>query len=279
MSDRPEAAAAFAADLYLDLLKRALTRRLFPRSYASYAPPRGSVVGVGYRAASAALRRVGLEIVRRTDTADREAGRDWPADAETMVGMARLDNLQSCVETVIRDRVPGDLIETGVWRGGSIILMRAVLAAYGEPGRIVWAADSFAGLPPPDVGRNPADSGDRLFTFPDLAVPLEEVRANIARYRLLDERVRFIKGWFADTLPTAPIERLAVLRLDGDMYGSTMDALVPLYPKLSVGGFVIVDDYGIESCRQAVHDFRERNGIEDPIQRIDDTGVYWRRTR
>jgi O-methyltransferase len=86
----------------------------------------------------------------------------------------------------------------------------------------------------------------------ELAVSLEQVKANFDRYGLLDDQVRFLKGWFRDTLPVAPIERLAVLRLDGDMYESPMDTLVNLYPKLSEGGYVIVDDYGaIPACRQA----------------------------
>jgi hypothetical protein len=96
---------------------------------------------------------------------------------------------------------------------------------------------------------------------------------------LLDERVRFLVGWFKDTLPSAPIQRLAVLRLDGDMYGSTMEALQALYPKLSVGGYVIVDDYGaIPQCKEAVTDFREAHGISDPMEWVDWTGVWWQRS-
>ena len=93
---------------------------------------------------------------------------------------------------------------------------------------------------------------------------------NFRRYGLLDEQVRFLQGWFRDTLPVAPIERLAVLRLDGDLYESTIQALESLYDKLSAGGYVIVDDYGnVAACRQAVHDFRAQRGINDPIQPID----------
>jgi O-methyltransferase len=115
------------------------------------------------------------------------------------------------------------------------------------------------------------------WTFDTLAISLDEVY--FSRYGLLDERVRFLKGWFKDTLPTALIERLAILRLDGDMYSSTMDVLKSLYPKLSSGGFAIIDDYGaVEGCRKAVTDFREHNKINDPILPIDWTGVYWRKT-
>src|SRR5262249_48778679 len=144
----------------------------------------------------------------------------------------------------LRRGVPGDFIETGVWRGGACIFARAVLRAYGDPERKVWVADSFEGLPKPDAAKYPADRGSRLYRQAHLAVSLEEVTANFARYNMLDDRVVFLRGWFRDTLPTAPIEKLAVLRLDGDLYESTMEALSHLYDRVSVGGYVIVDDYG-----------------------------------
>jgi len=173
--------------------------------------------------------------------------------------------------------VPGDFIETGVWRGGATIFMRAILQAY-RSDRTVWVADSFAGLPPPNAAQYPQDAGDWLHTRPELAVSLDEVRANFARSGLLDEQVRFLPGWFRETLPDAPIERLAVLRLDGDMYESTMDALRALYPKLSVGGYCIIDNYGaMESCQQAIHDYRREHGITDTIHTVDWTGAYWKR--
>ena len=209
----------------------------------------------------------------------REEGRDWPLNAHTMIGLKRLNNIEFCVEDVITKGVPGDLIETGVWRGGATIFMRAILEAYGVRDRRVWVADSFEGLPKPDAERYPLDAGDINFAEEELAVSVEEVRANFERYGLLDERVRFVKGWFRDTLPTAPIEKLSVIRLDGDWYESTMDGLVHLYPKLSVGGYLIVDDYGcVPACRQAVHDYRDAQGITDEICSVDWTGVYWQRT-
>jgi O-methyltransferase len=105
------------------------------------------------------------------------------------------------------------------------------------------------------------------------------VQANFARYGLLDGQVRFLPGWFRDTLPCAPIEHLALMRLDGDLYESTIIALESLYPKLSPGGFVIIDDYDgwDPGCRTAVHDFRDRHGIEAPIVHIDWAGVWWQR--
>jgi len=239
--------------LYLDLLKKVLTRIIFPD------------------------RIMGAEGEEPFDPRAREIGKDWPSEAETMVGLKRLDNLEFCVADVVRRGVPGDLIETGVWRGGAAIFMRAALEAYGDTEKVVWAADSFQGLPRPDPSRT-SDVADALWTHPQLAVSLEDVRANFDRYGFLDERVRFLSGWFQDTLPEAPIERLSVLRLDGDMYDSTMVALEALYPKVLPGGYVIVDDYGaVQGCREATDDFRARQGIEDEMHEVDWTCVFWRR--
>jgi len=197
--------------------------------------------------------------------------------SHTMVGRKRLDNIQFCLDAVRRDNIAGDLVETGTWRGGASIFMRGYLAAWEMIDRIVWVADSFEGLPAPSL---PQDDGYDFSAskVPILAIPLEEVQENFRRYSLLDDQVRFLKGWFCDTLPTAPIDHLAVLRLDGDLYESTMDALNALYRKVTPGGFIIVDDYGdFEPCRRAIHEFRERHSIFDPIEVIDWAGVYWRK--
>ena len=124
-----------------------------------------------------------------------------------------------------------------------------------------------------------ADEGDTLHKQTGLGVGVDQVRHNFERYGLFDDQVQFLVGWFKDTLPAAPIERLAVLRLDGDMYGSTVEALEVLYPNLSPGGYVIVDDYGaIAQCKEAVTDFRTAHDIIDPMEWVDWTGVYWQRS-
>lgn len=158
--------------------------------------------------------------------------------------------------------------------------MRAVLAAHDDDERRVWVADSFQGLPKPDADAFPADAGLDYTMHPELSVGVQQVQANFARYGLLDDRVEFLPGWFKDTLPSASIDQLAVIRLDGDLYESTIDALEALYPRLSVGGYCIIDDYGaLEACRQAVDDYRGANGITEEIRPVDWTGAYWRRER
>lgn len=271
---RPPGSPA-AAELYLELLKNCLTRSIFEEPPASVLPERGFWKQIGFR-----LRRLfaGREALERRRRADRETGLDWPEQAETMIGRRRLDQLHGCVADVLARGVPGDLMETGVWRGGAVIFLRAALAAYGDRERAVWAADSFGGLPKPDAKRYPADARDRLWSYPQLAVSLEQVKANFARYGLLDERVRFLVGWFRDTLPASPVGPLALLRLDGDLYESTYVALEHLYPKLSPGGWLLVDDYGaIRACWQAVEDFRMRCGITAPMVWSDHSGIGWRK--
>ena len=274
------AAGSTPPDRYLDLLKRCLTRYDFDEDLDPIVP-----LSMWKRRlwaeASKLLERRGLVAYRKRpfEAWIRAEGRDWPTRAETMIGLRRLDNLQECIETVVADDVPGDVLEAGVWRGGAAILMRATLAVLGDTERTVWVADSFQGLPKPRA-EHPADADDQHWSQPFLAVSVEQVKRNFTRYQMLDDRVRFLEGWFSDTLPTAPVERLAVLRVDGDMYGSTMDVLDALYAKVSVGGFVIIDDYGeIAQCRAAVEEFRAANKISEPLQRIDGSGVFWRRRR
>lgn len=211
-------------------------------------------------------------------TSPSDSMRNFTELSHTMIGKKRLDNIQYCMETVLTEGIRGDMIETGIWRGGATIFMRGILAAYGIKDRIVWAADSFMGVPPPTY---PQDAGLDLSakSLPVIAVSLEKVKELFARYDLLDDQARFIEGWFKDTLAVAPIERLSVLRLDGDLYESTMDALKPLYGKVSRGGFIIVDDYfSCPPCQHAVDEFRAMHGIKDALVRIDDQSLYWRKS-
>ena len=190
-----------------------------------------------------------------------------------MVGYPGLDNIRACIETVITDKVPGDFVECGVWRGGSSIFAKGVFKAYGVTDRKVWLADSFEGMPV----QTQADKVDPDLSAGIWAVSREDVENNFRRFDLLDNNIRFVKGWFSKSLPTAPIDQIAILRLDGDYYSSTMDALTSLHSKLSRGGFVIVDDYGwYAGCKAAVTEFRAAHGITSELIQIDDVAVYWR---
>lgn len=310
-----------AADLYLDLLKRCVLNLIyedlsFPQTLDDQNGNSESAEGLFSRVSAGVLfaasrrqvfkglsgytQRITPRSLRTLSEFDREKrldGRDFPSQAHTMIGMRRLDNIQALVDDVLRNDVPGDLIETGVWRGGSTIFMRGVLKARGVRDRRVWVADSFAGMPTPGQ-----DGMERSFTSEEqtetwrniirrhplgvmvMAARLrqgttyEEVREHFARYDLLDEQVEFLPGWFHETLPTAPISSLALIRMDGDLYDSTHHALTWLYPKLSVGGYAVVDDYGsFSECRRAVHDYLDAAGLEADLQRVDAHAVFWQK--
>jgi hypothetical protein len=276
-------------DLYIDLLKKCLCASIYDES--AWQPLQGPIrADVNWRnplqalpatlkhSVIRALSKRSLMLVRRKPFSApvRDEGLDWPCFGFTMVGRKRLDNVQNCVEEIIARGVSGDLVETGVWRGGTTILMRAILKAHDISDVTVWCADSFEGMPKPtatDLQAQPeSDFSDRDY----LAVSLAQVKANFERFGLLDDQVRFLKGWFRDTLPTAPIQRIALLRMDGDLYSSTMDALKYLYPKVSPGGYVIVDDYNSwAACRQAVDEYRRENGIHEELISVDPHAVYW----
>jgi hypothetical protein len=250
-----------AADLYLNLLKRTLTNTIFE-----------SEPDIDDDEFRFTMQRVSHYV---------------DSSAVSMIPLARFDNIRNCIESILRSGIPGDLIETGAWRGGATIFMRGVLKAYGVNDRIVWVADSFEGLPAPDPDLFPLEakvqSGPVIQkSYHNLAVGLDEVQRNFLAYGLLDDQVRFLKGWFKDTLPNAPIGTLSLMRLDGDFYESTRDGLNSLYDRLSVGGYVIIDDYGEDSwtyCRKAVDEFRAERGIQDPLITVDSKCSYWQRTR
>lgn len=208
-----------------------------------------------------------------------------PAQRLTMSSDVILDNVLMLARDVMARRVPGDFIEAGAWRGGVAVLMRAAIAAYGAndvPQRTVWVADSFAGWPQPDPD---SDLDDAVLHYlvkaiDGLRVDRPTLERGFARANLLDDQVRILEGWFADTLPAAPIGRLALARLDGDLHESTMTALLALYPRLSAGGFVIIDGYGSPTgCARAVDEYRATRGIAAPLQRVDQQAVYWCKPR
>jgi O-methyltransferase len=254
---------------YVELLKLALCDLIGPSTTSLEGRQNGRVVS---RELTGDERRL------------RAEGRDWPRHALTMSGLARLDDLQSCVESIVREGLEGDVIEAGSWRGGGSILMRLVLDSLGDAKRTVWVADSFQGFPAPDAearaGQSvayPATLEPYLSAFDFLAAPFEEVKAGFARLGAAT-RVEFVPGFFEDTLPTLAGRRWSLVRLDADTYDATWLALQCLYPGLAGGGYLIVDDYGaLDECRAAVDRFREEHGIVEPLETVDWTAVRWRR--
>lgn len=255
MADLAPAATAGARELYADLLVRNIVDGIYGEPWEGPWRPGN-----------------------KFDRGPHPPGVLGPTVAHTMVGVDRLDNVRRLMQLALDEKIPGDFIETGVWRGGCCILMRGMLAANEIGDRKVYVADSFAGVPPPRPDVYPADRDLRFDLSTELAVSLETVKENFRRYGLLDDQVVFVEGLFSQTLPALGPGPFALARLDGDLYESTYIALQCLYPKLSPGGFLIVDDYGvIKACRQAVEDYRTEHNIDAPIEWIDRTGIWWRR--
>jgi hypothetical protein len=218
-------------------------------------------------------------------------GNDVPpqANALSMAGKRRLDNFALTVADAIANRVPGDIIETGSWRGGASFVAARVIDIM-EPGkRIVFLCDSFKGIPAPPSDRvyNEEDHNANFPVFSE-AVSTQKLRVDAEHFGLKKDAFRVVEGYFNETLPallhSQPSIQFSVLRLDGDTYFSTMDALRYLYPRLSPGGFVIIDDFiDWAGCRQAVDDYRAKQGVQDPIVLVPHRqgeilrGAYWRK--
>jgi len=177
----------------------------------------------------------------------------------TTLAVGSLDLVQAAMEQIFAERIPGDILEAGVWRGGLAILMHALLKTHGQASkRLLWAADSYAGIPqvPHDAAVNTWE--DRY------AVSKAAVMENFVRFGLLDDRVMFLEGVFSESLVELP-ERLALVHADGDAYDSTMDILVHSYPRLSLGGYVIIDDFHLPGCRAAVIEYRRMRNITEAL--------------
>jgi O-methyltransferase len=258
---------------YLDLLKHALANTLYEESTWRQLTPtkawRKSLLKLldayGYKIVSAP----------KYDHDRRLNGLDHPGIGYTMIGLKRLDNIEQLLRIIAREKVPGDILEAGVWRGGAAIFAQGCLKALGED-RTLWLADSFQAMPRPVL---PQDEGWDMSQAFHLVAGSDYVRSNFEKFDLWSDNVRFLEGWFSETLGKAPVQKIALLRMDGDLYKSTMDILTNLYDKVVTGGFLIVDDYFTWiPCRKAVHDFFDaRNEKISPIA-IDGDGVYWRKT-
>jgi hypothetical protein len=235
-------------DLYLDTLRDTLTGKTYNDTHALPYYPLRRFLNFCFP---------GLSISRKSapDSPLLSDRQGWWQTAKTMTGTLRMDNFRFAIENTVGRGIEGDIVETGVWRGGACIYAAGVLKAFGWH-RDLWVCDSFAGLPEPKVAEEGGTRWCKLNDF--LAVPKEEVMDSFRRFHLLDDKIHFVQGFFEETMPKMPVKKIAVLRCDGDMYQSTMDVLQNLYPRVSDGGVVIIDDWGIPECQKAVKTYLER---------------------
>ncbi len=200
----------------------------------------------------------------------------------TAMGRVRIDHLEQALDLVRTENVPGDLVECGTGRGGGAIFLRGYLEAHFMARPTVWVVDAFRGSPRSDTGAPFNDDPELPVPgggagFPLLQADLNMVRDGFARFDLLDDRVRFVEGDLDQTLGSAPIEQIALLRIGDDLGPAVGDVLDQLYDKLAVGGVVVIDDYVDDACRRAVDEFRARRGVPEPLEHVDWAGAWWRK--
>jgi len=269
--------------MYLDLLKRCLLNEIYLDDELRLMYLRACLAGdaVFDFAVYHEIRTHWAEPYERLRAA-REIGQFYDRKirnsgfSHTMIGRKRLEGLEQCLDHIRQKGVTGDLMECGVWRGGAGIFMAGYLRHHGICETKVILADSFDGLPPSTAQADMKIHLEKEI-YPELAVSLEEVKRNFETYGLLDGHIHFLEGWFKDTLGDTPSDQIALLRLDGDLYSSTMDALLGTYHRVVPGGIVIIDDWGVlPPCRQAVEDFFAHRGQDVPhVTAMDWSGVWF----
>lgn len=197
-------------------------------------------------------------------------GLDW--NGYTMIGLRRLDNLEMCINSVIKNNVAGAIVEAGVWRGGACIFAAGVLKEL-EAQKNIYVCDVFDDTFPKP--QHECDEWTEKHDFSALSVSLEDVKANFNKFELLTGNIIFKKGWFSDTLKSIT-EPVSILRIDGDTYQSTMDTL-QLEKNIPPGGFIIMDDWAIEPSRNAFLDYFKDKGVNPDVITIDSLSVYWQK--
>jgi len=256
-----------AREAYFEVIKNYVTGGIFGKAEKSVIPALGN----------------STLVTSRFEAEKRQWGEDWTYLGLTMTGCDRVQNVQDLISDIIKKNVSGGYMETGVWRGGSSIFARAVMRAYGEGNRKLFVCDSFAGLPPGERQLDSRDKGWDKTSY--LEVGVDTVVDNFRRLSLLDHNVIFAQGFFNVSMPRLRyhVDQLAILRMDGDMYESTVDVLYHMYDKLELNGYVIVDDW-IQNhgedfpSKTAVEDFWAVHGLKPNIFEIDGCSVYWKKT-
>lgn len=204
--------------------------------------------------------------------------------AYTMTSLERMYGLYQAVNYVLDAGVPGDVVECGVWKGGSSMLAARTLLLRNDTSRLIYLFDTFAGMSEPseeDVRFDGADAGSTWSETKDANnqstwcnSPVDEVRSNLLSTGYPAERLIFVQGKVEDTIPRPDPSEIAILRLDTDWYESTLHEMRHLYPRLSEGGVVIIDDFGWwNGARKAVEEYLAECGESLLLSRICGCGA------
>ena len=270
---------------YLELIKKSIIAEFYPFTYLGVDhPTSNSLKRIIKKVILSLLSKKGLSIKKDITSDDFENGSKRSSLSFSMVGKKRLNNVHELIDKIYKNKIEGDFLEAGIWRGGVVIFMKACLFAYNDSSRKIWGIDSFKGFPSLDLKNFPEDSiFEKIlnkWNRQEMIVSKKEVIDNIKKFDLFDKQIELLEGWFSDILYNDnEIKKLSLCRIDGDLYQSTYEALVGLYPKISSGGYVIIDDYGLPSgaCKKAVDRFRKENNINSELVKIDWVGVYWKK--
>lgn len=237
--------------------------------------------------------RSGAPVVKAgQQKADTRPKRQFPGDYDgaakdiirtvrpyTMTSRERLNALILATRYVSQHDIQGDIVECGVWRGGSMHAVVHTLLALNDTERELYLFDTYEGMPPPsekDLRRDGASAVQLLNKkskdSPIWAVAtLEDVQEGFRGLSYPTEKVHFVKGLVEETVPAQAPERISILRLDTDWYESTRHELEHLYPRLVSGGVLLIDDYGWwQGSRQAVDEFLKETGERLLLLRMDD---------
>ena len=198
----------------------------------------------------------------------------------TMTSLERMYAMYKATEHVSKSHIPGDIVECGVWRGGSVMIAAILLKKLGDTSRSIYLYDTFTGMSKPggvDATRYDGAKALDMWKFHHVNgkvawcdASLEDVRRNVFDTGYPKNRFVFVEGKVEDTMPRTEPKRIALLRLDTDWYTSTYHELVHLYPRLSPGGVLIIDDYGHwEGCRRAVDQYFRKQNTPILLHRID----------
>lgn len=195
------------------------------------------------------------------------------------------DQVRFCEET----NIPGDLVELGTWKGGCLAMMAQANLKWGKSRRTLRGFDSFQGLPRPRLDKDYGADIQEFFKVSEgqsdgALIPINALEADIsAPLRILEEvgypkeNVKFHAGWFQETVPKVNIEKIAVLRLDGDFYDSYAVPLEYLYDRVTLGGFIVIDDWVLRGCREAVADFFAKRQLAPYLSHVDGSVRYFRK--
>lgn len=251
------------------------------------------------RSAAALAGRAGLTVARTSSLQARLPAEASPEDRAiiaavrpyTMTSSERVWSLLQAVSYVCREAIPGDLAECGVWRGGSIMAMAMRLKELGVTDRPIWLYDTFEGMTEPTAEDVESDSGRRAKDLLEATPvgdgnnvwavsPIDAVRQNVASTGYPMDRIRFVAGDVATTLQHETPSQISLLRIDTDWYESTKTSMEVLYPRLSVGGVCILDDYGHwAGARQAVDEYFAAEASRPLMHPIDYSGRIFIKTR